>query len=95
MIIDKGVSAGEVVSMKLASGEELIARLVEETSLGYRLSKPMVLSMSNQGIGMMPFMLTVDPEKDITISKSSVTVVLTSGKPFADQYLQSTTGISL
>ena len=32
MLIDKGVSAGEVVTLKLTSGEELVARLNEETA---------------------------------------------------------------
>ena len=31
MIIDKGVSVGDVVTIKLTSGEELLASLVEET----------------------------------------------------------------
>lgn len=29
MLIDKGVSAGEVITLKLTSGEELVAKLVE------------------------------------------------------------------
>ena len=40
MLIDKGVSAGEVVTLKLTSGEELVARLNEETATHYKLSKP-------------------------------------------------------
>jgi hypothetical protein len=31
MLISKGVAAGEVVTFKLTSGEEVVAKLVEET----------------------------------------------------------------
>jgi hypothetical protein len=32
MLIDKGVSAGEVITLKLTSGEEIVAKLSEETA---------------------------------------------------------------
>lgn len=95
MLIDKGVTAGEVVTIKLTSGEELIARLVEDGSNYYRLSKPMVLSMTAKGIGMVPYLFTVDPDKEINLNKSTVTVIIGSDKQFSDQYMQGTTGIAL
>jgi len=95
MLIDKGVSTGEVVSLKLISGEELIAKLAEETATGYKVSKPLVLSMNQQGIGMIPFMFTVNPEKEINISKTSVIAVANCDKQFADQYISGTTGIAM
>ena len=95
MLIDKGFSQGEVISFKLTSGEELIARLEEARDTEYRITKPMVLSMAPQGIGMMPFMITVDNNKVITIEKSKVVAAAVTVKEFADQYLSGTTGISL
>jgi hypothetical protein len=95
MLIDKGLVAGEVISMKLLSGEEIIAKLVEETATGYKLSKPLVLSAGPQGIGMIPFMFTVSPEKEVVVSKNATIVVVNTDKQFADQYLQGTTGIKL
>jgi hypothetical protein len=95
MLIDKGVSAGDVVTLKLTSGEEIVARLDEETATHYKLSKPMVIGMGQQGPGLMPYLFTVSPDKVIPLSKTTVTVVIASDKQFADQYLQSTTGIKL
>jgi hypothetical protein len=95
MLIDKGVTPGEVVSLKLTSGEELVAKLVEETTEYFKLSKPLVLSMSAQGIGMMPYLFTVNPDKDIKLMKVTVTVIESTDKQFADQYLSGTTGIKL
>lgn len=95
MLIDKGITSGEVVTIKLTTGEEIIARLVEENGLHTKISKPLVLSMTSQGIGMMPFLFTVSPEKDIRLNNGTIAVIMPTDKQFADQYLSSTTGIKL
>ena len=95
MLIDKGVSAGEVITLKLTSGEELVARLDSETDTHYKLTKPMVIGMGQQGPGLMPYLFTVSPDKTIPLLKSTVTVAVTSDKVFADQYIQNTTSIKM
>ena len=95
MLLDKGVSKGEVISLKLTSGEEIVARLAEETDTHYKLSKPLVIGHTPQGVGLMPYLFTVSPDKDIKLLKSTVTVAEATDKQFADQYTQSTTNIQL
>ena len=95
MLIDKGVSAGEVVTLKLTSGEELVARLDEETPTHYKLTKPMVIGMGQQGPGLMPYLFTVHPEKEVKLLKQTVTVAEATDKTFADQFIENTTGIKL
>jgi hypothetical protein len=95
MLIDKGVTEGEVITIKLTSGEELIGKLVEEGPMHYKVSKPMVLTAGQQGLGMAPYLFTVNPEKDIKISKSTITVCEATDKQFADSYISGTTGIKL
>lgn len=95
MLIDKGVTPGEVITIKLTSGEELVAKLVEETATYYKLSRPMVIGMGQQGPGLMPYLFTVHPDKDVKLLKSTVSLAEATDKQFADQFLQSTTGIKL
>jgi hypothetical protein len=95
MLIDKGVTSGEVVTIKLTSGEELVAKLDEETATHYKLSRPLVLSMGPQGIGMVPYLFTASQDKIIPLSKATVTVIVPTMKEASDQYIQSTTGIKL
>ena len=95
MLIDKGVSVGEVVTLKLTSGEEIVAKLAEETATHYKLNRPMVIGMGAKGPGLMPYLFTVSPDKDIKLSKTTVTVCEATDKSFADQFIQSTTGIAL
>ena len=95
MIIDKGVSVGEVVTIKLTSGEELIANLVEETDKYIKVSKPRVLASTQGGIGMAPYLFTVDPDKVIKIAASTVVVLEATEKESASSYTQATTSIIL
>ena len=95
MLIDRGVTEGEVVTFKLTSGEELVAKLVEDGPLYYKLSRPMVIGMSPKGPALMPYLFTVDPEKDVKLLKAVVAMAEATDKMFADQFIQQTTGIKL
>jgi hypothetical protein len=95
MLISKGVAVGEVITLKLTSGEELVAKLTEETDTYYKLSKPMVIGMGQQGPGLMPYLFTVHPDKEVKLQKSTVTVAEGTDETFAKQFLESTSGIKL
>ena len=95
MLISKGVSAGEVITLKLTSGEELVAKLTEETDTYYKLSRPMVIGMGQKGPGLMPYLFTVSPDKDVKLLKTTVTVAEPTDEAFAKQFIESTTGIAL
>ena len=93
MIIDKGVSPGEVITIKLTSGEELIASLVEERDAFVKVSKPRVLTAAQNGIGMVPYLFTVDPDRDVKLSRSTIVVMEPSDKDSSSQYTKATTNI--
>jgi hypothetical protein len=95
MLIDKGVSVGEVITLKLTSGEEIVANLVEETATHYKLSRPQVIGMGPKGPGLMPYLFTVNPDKEVKLSKGTVTVAEVTDATFAKQFLEQTSGIKL
>ena len=95
MLISKGVSVGEVITLKLTSGEELVAKLVEDTDTYYKLSHPQVIGMGPQGPGLMPYLFTVNPDRDIKLAKITVTVAEPTDAAFAKQFLESTSSIKL
>jgi len=95
MLIDKGVSVGEVITLKLTSGEEIVAKLVEETATYYKLSRPMVIGMGPNGPGLMPYLFTVHPDTEVKLSKTTVTLAEATDANFAKQFLESTSGIKL
>jgi hypothetical protein len=95
MFISKGFAEGEVVTLKLTSGEELVAKLVEDGPLHYKLKNPQVIGMGPKGPGLMPYLFTVSPDKEIRLQKSTVTVAEPTDEQFAKQFIESTTGIAL
>jgi hypothetical protein len=95
MIIDKGVMTGEVVTFKLTSGEELVAKLVDDGPMHYRLSRPMVIAMGPNGPGLMPYLFTVNPDTEVKLNKGTVTVAEATDAVFAKQFLEQTSGIKL
>ena len=95
MLINKGVSAGEVITLKLTSGEEIVAKLVEDGITYYKLKNPQVIGMGPKGPGLMPYLFTVNPDTEIKLQKSTVTVAEATDAQFAKQFLESTTGIAL
>jgi hypothetical protein len=95
MLINKGVTKGEVITLKLTSGEEIVAKLSEETDTHYKLSRPMVIGQGPQGPGLMPYLFTVSPDKVIGLLKTTVTVAEGTDEMFAKQFLETTSGIKL
>lgn len=95
MLISKGFAEGEVVTLKLTSGEELVAKLVEDGPMHYKLKNPQVIGMGPKGPGLMPYLFTVNPDKEIKLQKSTVTVAEPTDEQFAKQFIESTTGIAL
>lgn len=95
MLIDKGITVGEIITFKMISGEEIIGKLVEETAFHYKLNRPLAIGAGPKGLAMMPCVFSVGPDREILINKVAIAALAPSDKEFADQYLQNTTGISL
>jgi len=94
MIIETPYKDGDTVSFKLASGEEVVARLDKESSSEYSISKPMVLIVqADESMGLAPFMFSVGPSGKFQMQKGSVACVAKTDENIAKQYTASTTGI--
>ena len=95
MLISKGVSAGEVVTIKTTAGEEIVAKLIDDGVMGVKVSKPLCLTATKDGIGLVPFLFTTDPDAEVTINKNSIMVLAATIKDAADRYTEQTSGIKL
>lgn len=94
MLINKSLSTGDVVSIKLINGDELIARFENDNTDEVSISKPLAITIGPNGLGMMPWMFLGEKET-ISLKKNHIFVLIPSKKDAADQYLQGTTGIAL
>jgi hypothetical protein len=94
MLIDKGFSQGDTVSLKLVNGDELIACFEEETATEYKISRPLGVTLTSTGLGMIPWVFLGENEK-LSFKKEHIFVIVRSKEDAAKQYLQGTTGIAL
>lgn len=94
MLISKPYTVGDVVSIKLVNGDELIAKLEADDNDTITVSRPLAITMSAQGMGLIPWVFLGEDGK-ITLRKKHTFFVVTSKKEAAQQYIEGTTGISL
>jgi len=55
MLKSKAMSPGSIVSLRILNGDELIARLKEANSESVTLTNPMVVAVSEEGAGAIPW----------------------------------------
>jgi len=94
MLNNKGFSSGDVVSIKLINGDEIIAKFEKEDNETITINRPLALTMNGQGLGMIPWVF-LGKDGSITISKANTFFVVESKGEAATQYTEGTTGIAL
>jgi len=95
MIIQTPYKVGDIVSVKLSSGEEMVATLESETSTDVILRKPLMLVAGQQGAGLAPFMFTVDQDAKYTVKLNNIICIVKTAKDATSTYTQSTTGLTV
>ena len=94
MLFDKPLKSGEVITTKLVSGEELISRFEKQEGDTLTLSKVVVLVPGQQGIGMVPWLMSAEP-KHVDINMTTVLTYAVTQKEIADKYTEMTSSIQL
>ena len=94
MLLEQPYKNGDVITIKLASGEELVGKLVEETENYIKLKTPLTLVANQQGLGLQQFLFTGDPEGTIKIGQNAITVMTKTVDNFAKLYTERTTGLA-
>ena len=93
MLFNKPVSAGDILCFKIANGDEIVAKIVEEKADGYVVSKPCTVIPSQQGLGLMQSLMCADINTNITLNKSHVIMTAPVIKDIENHYIRTTTGI--
>lgn len=97
MLINKGLDVGDVVSIKLINGDEIIARFDgydHDSDLSIKVSKPLAVTIGPQGLGMIPWVFLGNSET-FTIKEKHIFVMVPAKEEASSQYLQGTTGIAM
>jgi hypothetical protein len=95
MLIQVPYKEGDVVSIKLSSGEEMIANLYKEEATTITVEKPMMIVAGEGGLGLAPYMFSVSPEAKTTLRLNSIICIVKTEENFAKNYTQQTSGIAV
>ena len=95
MLIETPYTNGDVVSIKLSSGEEMIARLDSENDTNVIVSKPYILIAAQNGMALAPYMFTVTPDTKIKLKINNIICVVKSAKDASDMYIKQSTGLTV
>lgn len=93
MLVEKNkYQVGDIINLKLISGDEVVGELVHIDDYVYDLKKPCVVVTSPEGIGLIQAMFGLDPDQESLKYKSHhvVTTCNTHSK-MREHYLSITT----
>ena len=93
MLVSKGYQHGDIVSFKLVTGDEIVARISEEADTGFTIERPCTVMPSPQGMGLIQSLFTVDADRTVTLSKQHVIMHAPSIDAMQKHYIKTTTGI--
>lgn len=95
MLIETPYKENDTVTIKTIGGEEIIGKLLEISQENFKLSKPMKVMVTQQGIGLGPLAFTIHPDSKVDVRKTSVLFIAKTDGEMSKQYIASTTGIML
>ena len=97
MLISKSnkIDVGDIVSFKLANGDEIVGKVVEETPTDFVISKPCLVVPSQQGIGLMQALFSASPDADIPVSKAHIMMKSPTLDQLQQHYIKTTTGLEI
>lgn len=99
MLVISNFKANEVITVKLSTGEELVARFDSDTDDELKVVKPTVLTLNpNDGNAMLiPWLMSIDTGSSdpVVIGKQQVVAISRPHKGIADGYMKETTGLAL
>lgn len=94
MILEKPIQQGSVITVKLISSEELLARYESETDQYITVSKPAVLTVQGQSMGMVPWMVSA-PNRNVKINKAAVVTFVAADEDIAKSFTEATSSIKM
>ena len=85
----------KIYSIKLNSGEELIAKVTNSEFGRITVTHPVSMAPSQQGLQMIPSLFSADLEKSVDINITSIAMSATARDDVVKAYTESTTGLDL
>lgn len=87
------IKVGEVYTLKLTSGEEVVARVTAIEDQYLLLHDPVSVAPGPQGLGLMQSLFTANPKDPARLNINSVTIFALTDESVKSKYIEATTGL--
>lgn len=94
MLITVPLKRNDIVTLKLLTGEEVIANFEKEVDGVITISKPLVIAANGEGMGLIPWVMSAMPTS-IPIAKEAIIASMPTAADVAKQYNEITSSIKL
>lgn len=88
------LETGKIYTLKLNSGEELVAKVLKSEFGTLQVGHPLSMAMSQQGIQMVPSLFSADLKK-VDINTASIAMSTEAREDVVKAYTEATTGLDL
>ena len=82
----ENIKDGDLITLKLASGEEVIAKYVSGADSYISIEKALVLMQGPQGLAFGTFFSTAEQDKPINIAKDKITSIAYINEKIQQEY---------
>lgn len=95
MLINKATELEEndLITFKLVTNDEIMARLVSQDENEYVISDPHYLIPNQNGMAIVPYIMTAEVTKPLRLKKSHVIFAVHTRKEIEPAFIKATTGI--
>jgi hypothetical protein len=93
MLVTNKYNQDDIVTFKIVNGDEIVAKIVEESDDAFTVIKPCTVMPSQQGLGLLQSLFTSDLNKSIRLEKRHVMMHAPTVKDVQNHYIKTTTGI--
>jgi len=93
MLVQKGYAEGDVVCFKLVTGDEIVAKIVNEDNGNYTVSRPCTVIPSQQGLGLMQSLISGNINTNVTLKSEHILMHSPVVPDIEAHYIKTTTGI--
>ena len=87
------LEANKIYSLRLSDSSEIICKIVSTDSNETIISNPFSLIPTQQGVQLLPAMMSADETKNVTINTNNITIYTETNKDIIASYIQASTGI--
>jgi hypothetical protein len=88
------IEPNEIYTFKLATGEEVVAKVLEIHEDSLVIKTPISTVLSQQGLQMMPALFSSVLEQNVRLNKNAWVMVAVTRNDVRNSYIEATTGIA-